>query len=246
MAVLIWQKLPLLTVAATFHIFSVFLWFLLELMAIGDFYPDYNCLHNAISDLGIPYDFEDSKHSYRLSRSQKSTIMNTNFRLVAVFYAVAQSALLYGLTQEVPMVRSKSWRHVREIRVVLSLLFMLGLSTVGTVHAGPREDSNGEKIVHLAGAALAISSGNVNSVLCGTLSDPIKTTRSKYYQSISFALGSIGLFAGVCTKVASSYGFSGATERISVYCILAWGFVTGVVILGKPIRPEDGKGGKDI
>jgi len=246
MAVLVWQKLPLLTVAATLHIYSIFLWFLLELIAIGNFSPNYNCFHNAISDLGIPYDFEDSKHAHRLSRSHKATLMNMNFRLIAVSYAIAQLALLYGLTQEMPIVRTKSWRHVREMRLFLSLLFMLGLGAVGTIHAGPREDANGEKLIHLTGAALAIFGGNINSVLCGTLSDPIKTTRSKHYQQISFALGSLGLFAGACTKIASSYGFSGVTERTSVYCILAWGFVTGVVILGKPIKAEDGNGGKDI
>lgn len=215
-------------------------------MAISNFYPKYNCLHNAISDLGIPYDFEDSKHAYRLSRSQMSTLMNVNFRLIAVSYAIAQLALLYGLTREMPIIRTRSWRYVREIRIFLSLLFMLGLGTVGTVHAGPRENANGEEIIHLTGAALAIFGGNINSVLCGTLSDPVRTTRSKHYQSISLALGSVGFSAGVCTKVASSYGFSGVTERTSVYCILVWGFVTGVIILGKPIRDEDGNGGKDI
>lgn len=218
MAFAIWKQLPCLTVAAGLHIFSVLLWFSLEFLAIHAFDPDYNLMHNAISDLGIPYDFEDAKHSNRLSRSRQSKLMNINFRALAVFYTMAQYALHYGLTKEMPIVRTKSWRNVRETRMALSLIFVLGLSTVGYIHAGPIEDANGQTVIHLMGAGLAISSGNLNSILSGTLSVPLQTTKAKHYQTISLALGSVGLVALVSTLVASSW-VSVALLRGSAYTV---------------------------
>lgn len=228
-----------LTLAASLHVFAVAVWFLLESASAYRFYPNYYWAHNAISDLGIPYDFEDDKHGNRISRSQHSSLMNTNFRIIAVMYAVGQIVMLYGAKEELPDARTEPWRYVREIRVALSLIFMSGLFTAGCVHAGPQENADGQIIIHLTGAMLAIFAGNLNSILCAVISCPLKTSMGKQYQVISFALGVLGVVGGLCTQIASAYGYTGISERLSVYCILAWGLVTGLAILFYPAQREE-------
>jgi hypothetical membrane protein len=228
-----------LTLAASLHVLAVLVWFLLESTSAYQFYPNYYWSHNAISDLGIPYDFEDDKHDNRLSRSQHSSLMNTNFRIIAVMYAAGQIAMLYGAKEELPDARTEPWKYVREIRVALSLIFMSGLFTAGCVHAGPRENADGQIIIHLTGAMLAIFAGNLNSILCAVISCPLKTSIGRQYQMISFALGVLGAVGGLCTQVASSYGYTGISERLSVYCILAWGLATGLTILVYPAHGQD-------
>lgn len=227
-----------LTLAACLHVVAVLTWFLLEFASAYWFYPDYYWSHNAISDLGIPYEFEDSKHSNRVSRSHHSSIMNTNFRIIAVLYAVAEIAMLYGAKQQLPDAHTKPWKYVRETRTALALVFMSGLFTAGCVHAGPKENADGQIVIHLTGAMLAIFAGNINSILCAVFSCPLKTSKGKQYQAISFVLGVVGVFGGLCTKIASEYGYTGVTERVSVYCILAWGFATGLVVLLYPEHKE--------
>jgi hypothetical membrane protein len=227
-----------LTLAASLHVLAVAVWFLLESMSAYQFYPNHYWSHNAISDLGIPYDFEDEKHGNRLSQSQHSSLMNTNFRIIAVMYAAGQIAMLYGAKEELPDARTEPRRYVREIRVALSLIFMSGLFTAGCVHAGPQENADGQIVIHLTGAMLAIFAGNLNSILCAVISCPLKTSIGRQYQMISFTLGVLGVIGGLCTQVASSYGYTGSSERLSVYCILAWGLATGLTIL---VYPAHGK-----
>jgi hypothetical membrane protein len=227
-----------LTLAASLHVLAVAVWFLLESMSAYQFYPNHYWSHNAISDLGIPYDFEDEKHGNRLSQSQHSSLMNTNFRIIAVMYAAGQIAMLYGAKEELPDARTEPRRYVREIRVALSLIFMSGLFTAGCVHAGPQENADGQIVIHLTGAMLAIFAGNLNSILCAVISCPLKTSIGRQYQMISFTLGVLGVIGGLCTQVASSYGYTGISERLSVYCILAWGLATGLTIL---VYPAHGK-----
>jgi hypothetical membrane protein len=234
-----------LTLAASLHVLAVAVWFLLESLSAYQFYPNYYWSHNAISDLGIPYTFPDSKHGNRMSRSQHSSLMNTNFRLIAVMYAAGQIAMLYGAKRELPEATAKPWAYVREIRAALSLTFTAGLFTLGSVHAGPQEGADGQIIVHLTGAMLAIFAGNLNSILCAVVSCPLKTSIGRQYQTISFTLGVLGVLGGLCTQVASKHGYTGVSERVSVYCILAWGLATGVAILVFPAVPaaqgEEGK-----
>jgi hypothetical membrane protein len=229
-----------LTLAASLHVLAVAVWFLLESTSAYQFYPDYYWSHNAISDLGIPYDFEDDKHGNRMSRSQHSSLMNTNFRIIAVMYAAGQTAMLYGAKEELPNAQTEPWRYVREIRIALSLVFMSGLFTVGCVHAGPQENADGQIVIHLTGAMLAIFAGNINSILCAVISCPLKTSIGRQYQMMSFALGVLGVVGGLCTQVASAYGYTGVSERLSVYCILAWGLATGLAILVYPAQGEEG------
>jgi hypothetical membrane protein len=226
-----------LTLAASLHVLAVAVWFLLESTSAYQFYPDYYWSHNAISDLGIPYDFEDDKHGNRMSRSQHSSLMNTNFRIIAVMYAAGQTAMLYGAKEELPNAQTEPWRYVREIRIALSLVFMSGLFTVGCVHAGPQENADGQIVIHLTGAIFA---GNINSILCAVISCPLKTSIGRQYQMMSFALGVLGVVGGLCTQVASAYGYTGVSERLSVYCILAWGLATGLAILVYPAQGEEG------
>jgi hypothetical membrane protein len=230
-----------LTLAASLHVLAVAVWFLLESMSAYQFYPNYYWSHNAISDLGIPYAFEDSKHNNRMSRSQHATLMNTNFRLIAVLYAAGQIAMLYGAKQELSEAHAKPWKYVREIRTALSLTFTAGLFTTGSVHAGPQENADGQINIHLTGAMLAIFAGNLNSILCAVFSCPLATSIGRPYQVISFYLGVLGVLGGLSTQVASAHGYTGVSERVSVYCILAWGLATGVAILVFPAMPAQRK-----
>lgn len=59
--------------------YAFFLWFGLEGAAASHFLPVYSYSTNPISDLDIPYIFEDAKHGNRVSQSIRASLMNANF-----------------------------------------------------------------------------------------------------------------------------------------------------------------------
>lgn len=244
MSISVWRRLPFLTTAAGIHATCFFLWFGLEAAAASKFSPVYSYATNPISDLGIPYDFEDTKHGDRMSRSVQAWLMNANFHLLAGLYTAGQLCMLFAATTELALDHTHPWSVTRNIRVGLSILFLLGLSIVGSVHAGPREAADGTIAVHFAGAAAAIFGGNINSILAAFLAHPIPNQARMHYRAISFLLGASGIIAGICTEAASKVGYTGITERISVYCILIWGLVTSVTIWARHVRSDGSRGKK--
>lgn len=238
MADSMWRRVPCLATAASIHASCFLVWFGLEAVAASQFSPVYSYLTNPISDLGIPYVFEDPKHGNRSSESIRASFMNANFHIVAGLYTLGQLLILFAASTELALEHTHSWTVTRNIRAGLSLLFLVGLSIVGAVHAGPREAADGTIAIHLAGAGIAIFGGNCNSILASFLAYPIPNQARMHYRAVSFLLGAARIVAGLCTEAASKVGYTGVTERISVYCILIWGLATSVTIWAQHARDD--------
>ena len=224
------RRLPLLTTAARIHATSFFLWFGLEAAAASQYSPVYSYITNPISDLGIPYVFKDAKHGNRVPESIRASLMNVNFYTVAGLYRLGQLCMLYAASTEVALDHTRMWTTTRNIRAGLSILFLVGMSIAGAVHAGPREVADGTIAIHFTGASITLFGQNCNLILAAFLAYPIPNQARKHYRAISFLLGAVGIIVGLCIEVASKFSYTGITERINVYCILIWGLITSVTI----------------
>jgi hypothetical membrane protein len=98
----------------------------------------------------------------------------------------------------------------------------VGNILVGTFHSG----THGTVLaLHLIGAALAILGGNVAVILAGAGSHRIGASRG--YARVSVAIGAVGIAFALTVLVVPN----GAVERGSVYSIILWELMTGVLVL---------------
>jgi hypothetical membrane protein len=186
---------------------------LFEGLAAAAVVPSYSYVYGFISDLGVP------------AWSPKAALMNTAFWVQGLMF----------LAGAVLIARA---RRGGGLFVFLAAMNAVGNILVAVVHGGSALFANGYAWLHVLGALLAIVGGNA-AILAGS-SVVAKTVVLKGYRAASVAMAVIGFASLVALSITTSTEEtdlpSGVPERGSVYSILAWQVVTGVVLLARPAR----------
>jgi hypothetical membrane protein len=112
--------------------------------------------------------------------------------------------------------------------VLASAVNAIGNVLVGTFHSG----AHGPVPWHLIGAGMAILGGNVAVIIAGIGSLRIGAPRG--YARASMAIGLVGISCLLVLLVVHNGFLAGAVERGSVYSIILWELMTGIVILRRP------------
>jgi hypothetical membrane protein len=98
----------------------------------------------------------------------------------------------------------------------------MGVIIVGLVHGGNPLTSG----YHTLGAVMAILGGNVLLVLISRSMDEFEL-----YQKVTLILGTIGLVAFWIMFFNMGSVYMPVFERLSVYTLIMWSFLTGVYLL---------------
>jgi hypothetical membrane protein len=173
-------------------------------------FPGYSYAYaaNYISDLGIP----------EATDSPLAAVMNAGFVLQGVLY-LAAAAIATRALRDGP----------RRAFLALAALHAVGIIVVGLVHGSAASDASGIGWLHVAGAGLAIVSGNVASIVAGLGSRRLGAPRA--FRVASVALGVVGLLALALLQILGGSTMDGIWERGSVYTVTAWELMTGVIVL---------------
>lgn len=110
----------------------------------------------------------------------------------------------------------------KTICYILTVVTSLGVIIVGLVHGGNPLTSG----YHTLGAVMAILGGNVLLVLISRSMDEFEL-----YQKVTLILGTIGLVAFWIMFFNMGSVYMPVFERLSVYTLIMWSFLTGVYIL---------------
>lgn len=110
----------------------------------------------------------------------------------------------------------------KTIFYILTLVTGLGVIIVGLIHGGNPLTSG----YHTLGAVMAILGGNVLVVV-------ISRSMAEFgnYQKITLVLGIIGLLAFWIMFFNIRNSYMPVYERLSVYTLIAWCFLTGVYLI---------------
>ena len=107
----------------------------------------------------------------------------------------------------------------KTICYILTVVTSLGVIIVGLVHGGNPLTSG----YHTLGAVMAILGGNVLLVLISRSMDEFEL-----YQKVTLILGTIGLVAFWIMFFNMGSVYMPVFERLSVYTLIMWSFLTGV------------------
>lgn len=110
----------------------------------------------------------------------------------------------------------------KAICYILTVVASLGVIIVGLIHGGNPLTSG----YHTLGAVMAILGGNVLLVLISRSMDEFEL-----YQKVTFILGTIGLVAFWIMFFNMGSVYMPVFERLSVYTLIMWSFLTGVYLL---------------
>lgn len=110
----------------------------------------------------------------------------------------------------------------KTICYILTVVTSLGVVIVGLVHGGNPLTSG----YHTLGAVMAILGGNVLLVLISRSMDEFEL-----YQKVTLILGTIGLVAFWIMFFNMGSVYMPVFERLSVYTLIMWSFLTGVYLL---------------
>jgi hypothetical protein len=105
---------------------------------------------------------------------------------------------------------------------ILTVVTSMGVIIVGLVHGGNPLTSG----YHTLGAVVAILGGNVLLVLISRSMDEFEL-----YQKVTLILGAIGLVAFWIMFFNMGSVYMPVFERLSVYTLIMWSFLTGVYLL---------------
>ena len=167
-------------------------------------YPRYDYARDYISALGVP------------DRSPSAGLMNSGaFVLHGVLFAIAGLLLTRSVAQ-----RGRGWI----VFAALTVTNGVGNVLVGAFHAGTSP-------LHGFGALLAIVGGNAAMILAGSLFRVVGAPR--WFCVASRVAGVVGIacFVALLAIAGADTGVEGAVERGSVYTIIAWDVVVGLVLL---------------
>jgi hypothetical protein len=174
----------------------------------------YNYGHNFISDLGTTVC--GSTFGDRVMCSPLHGVMN--FGYVAMGLGVAVTVALLAL-------RLHGARRVWS--TVLGGSLAVGMILVATFPGGVESVDNGTIVLHSLGAAIAISFGNILAILMGA--NAASLGFPGWYSRVAIALGVIGLVGLVLLLSGVTFLDPAVFERISVYTIFLWLFLTSGV-----------------
>ncbi len=105
---------------------------------------------------------------------------------------------------------------------VLTLVTSIGVIIVGLIHGGNPLTSG----YHTLGAVMAILGGNILLVLISGSMDEFEV-----YQKVTLILAVVGLIAFWVMFFNVQSIYMPVFERISVYTLILWSFITGVYLL---------------
>ncbi|MBE6505331.1 MAG: DUF998 domain-containing protein [Methanobrevibacter millerae] len=112
----------------------------------------------------------------------------------------------------------------RTVFYIFTLITSLGVIIVGLIHGGNPLTSG----YHTLGAVMAILGGNILLVLIARSMDEFEN-----YQKITLVLGIIGLIAFWIMFFNVESVYMPILERLSVYTLILWSFITGVFLVKK-------------
>ena len=110
---------------------------------------------------------------------------------------------------------------------ILTLISSLGVIIVGLIHGGNPLTSG----YHTLGAVMVILGGNILLVLISK-----SMNEFKIYQRITLILGIIGLMAFGITFFIVKNPYMPVFERLSVYSLILWCFLTGYFLITKDLN----------
>lgn len=180
----------------------------LEALTAAGFESAYSYPRNYISDLGVN------------PGSPRSYLIHIAFYLQGVLFFLG-AVLIVGFPE----------RPRTRIFLAFVTTNAIGNIVIGTVHSGS---------VHRAGAALAIVGGNT-AILTG--SAVVATVGGwRWYRHSSTLLAALGLLSLLMLAINSATSTAnllpvGASERASVYSIIAWQLLTAACLLSLPRQP---------
>jgi hypothetical membrane protein len=143
-----------------------------------------------------------------------------NIGFVAMGFAIGTTAVLLATRL----------RRANCIAVtVLGVVVPVGMLLVAAFHGGVESVDNGTIALHVLGAFLAIAAGNTLAIVVGTNAGRLGFPR--WYRLSTIVIGSIGLVALVCIGLEPPPVDPAIYERISVYSIFTWLFLTTAALL---------------
>ena len=110
----------------------------------------------------------------------------------------------------------------RLVFYIFTLITSFGVIIVGLIHGGNPLTSG----YHTLGAVMAILGGNILLVLTALSMDEFKT-----YQKITLILGVVGLAAFWIMFFNLGNVYMPVLERLSVYPLILWSFLTGIYLI---------------
>lgn len=194
-----------------------------ELYASNAYQPTYRYKDNYTSQLGVPHKWHHPiSGSWHFSpRAQE---MNLAFLLNGLLFFFGHYFLLAS-----DSATSKFYGP----RLLNATLYMIGFVLIATVPAAPKFEFDAENVLHVGGVFLVIVCGNLNSLLVG-YDIPEGASRRVLgvpYKFISLTLGATGLLA--LPIFINAKEFVGAWERVSLYSIQLWMFLTADQLLSQ-------------
>ncbi|BBX01823.1 hypothetical protein MMOR_27590 [Mycolicibacterium moriokaense] len=181
--------------------------------------PSYSYVAQYISVLGVP------------EWSPRASLMNWAFYLQAVLFLTGTIAAVQAVGGQ--------WRGA--VFLLLTTINAVGNVLVGFVHGFSPLWNDGYDWLHRLGAFLAICGGNgaviVGSAVLG------QAVSMRWYRPIGVLIGAAGLVAAGLLQTyntwARDFMHIGLVERGSVYTIMIWQILTGVVLLVRLlVRPR--------
>lgn len=140
-------------------------------------------------------------------------LMNSAFILIGLALIFSN---LYGLRELV----TKN----KIVFYIFTLITGIGVIIVGLIHGGNPMTSG----YHTLGAVMAILGGNIMLVLISKSMDEFK-----YYQLRALILGVLGLAAFWIMFFNVKNMYMPVFERLSVYTLIVWSFLTGIYLIEK-------------
>ncbi|MFJ3957229.1 DUF998 domain-containing protein [Arthrobacter sp. NPDC090010] len=196
-------------------------WYLFCEMVAALGFPGYDYARNYISDLGVP---AGGVLEGRAMDSRLAEVMNAGF--------IGEGLLI---TLGVVLLIASGAGRSRRFGVLAALLLVhsVGIAVVGLVHGSPANVANGLMAFHGLGAVAAIGAGNAAALVAGlgdALSSHDAVRHRAVYRTVSTVLGAAGFLFAVLLVTHFQLP-DGVWERGSVYTIIAWQLLTGVVLL---------------
>ena len=112
----------------------------------------------------------------------------------------------------------------KHVFYILTVITSLGVVIVALIHGGNPLTAS----YHSLGAVMAIFGGNILLVLISK-----SMSEFKVYQKLTFVLGFVGLVSFWVMFFNMESVFMPIFERLSVYTLIVWSFLTGIYLINK-------------
>jgi hypothetical membrane protein len=200
---------------------SGLIYLLCEAIASAAFEPNYSYARNYISDLGVPEC--GTMIEGRIICSPLHALMNVNFILHGLLFFTASACAVKALKR----------RRNKFLFLALAGVHFLGNATISIFHGAAA--SNVAARLHLTGAVLAITGGNL-AIFTQTLTGEMNA--SSAIRTISKALPVLGFIGFTILVFAEMLHASvllpiGIWERLSVDTIMMWEIAMGIWLISR-------------